>query len=826
MFAHKLYNLPCFKKQYDALLTLSVCRVIPNLIWNIDESELLAEIDWNNILSIASALLRISQTAICDSSTNEVQKNAAGCILLSMTNSPAVKLAVERGFISKDFIDSIPFTQKMNNLKIDFEHTVLIKDELVKLNRFQKQVYIAYNANSSVSVSAPTSAGKSYVLCNLLLEELEKDNSRIVYLVPTRALISQVESDIKKLITEHKLQNVNISTVPQNELNENESCVLIFTQERLHWFMIENYDYKIDVIIVDEAQKINDGHRGILLQQKLEELICCNEDIRVFFSSPFTMNPEILLKMVNRYYSDSQSINTQFVAVNQNLLYVSKVKRKPQDWSVSLALPDCKIDLGVVKVKDRSTSELKRMILVSESISQRDGGTIIYSNGAAEAESLSLLLFGSIEPIDITKSLAELIDLVGKTIHKEYDLCKVLEKGIAFHYGNMPLLIREEIERLFKIGEIKYLICTSTLLEGVNLPAKSIIIRKPSRGRGNPLTETDFWNLAGRAGRWGKEFSGNIICIDPNDWKIKPNPIKHKQVIKKAIDGIEEISSDFLEYIGCNDRTKKNMTFEYAFGYYYCRYLSDKLNVDNIFQKNLYVKFLKISELISLPDDIIYRNPSISPLLQQKLLDYFDENIDDIANKIPVYPEDDGSYDDYIGFIGRIGKTISSYPYQLNPTRAILVLNWMTGKPLAYIIKKSQEYWQEKKPDKQLNCIIREVMDQIESFVRFEFAKDSSCYVDILRYFLKKENREDLIELIPEVTLWLEFGVSQKTHLSFLSLGLSRSSTIEITEKFITNTTMTPNEAKQWLINFDFDSSNLSGIIIRDIKKTLNGISL
>ena len=28
------------------------------------------------------------------------------------------------------------------------------------------------------------------------------------------------------------------------------------------------------------------------------------------------------------------------------------------------------------------------------------------------------------------------------------------------------------------------------------------------------MTEIDFWNLAGRAGRQGKEFQGNIICID------------------------------------------------------------------------------------------------------------------------------------------------------------------------------------------------------------------------------------------------------------------------------------------------------------------------
>lgn len=56
----------------------------------------------------------------------------------------------------------------------------------------------------------------------------------------------------------------------------------------------------------------------------------------------------------------------------------------------------------------------------------------------------------------------------------------------------MPLLIRTEIERLFSEGFIRYLICTSTLLEGVNLPAKSIIIRNPRRGKGNPLNANDF----------------------------------------------------------------------------------------------------------------------------------------------------------------------------------------------------------------------------------------------------------------------------------------------------------------------------------------------
>ena len=129
---------------------------------------------------------------------------------------------------------------------------------------------------------------------------------------------------------------------------------------------------------------------------------------------------------------------------------------------------------------------------------------------------------------------------------KTHSLASVLQKGIAFHYGNMPLLVRQEIERLFKENEIIYLVCTSTLLEGVNLPATAVFIRKPTRGKGNPLNENDFWNLAGRAGRWGKEFSGNIVCIEPDSWEIKPSPTKRKQKIERALDTIKLRRSEEL----------------------------------------------------------------------------------------------------------------------------------------------------------------------------------------------------------------------------------------------------------------------------------------
>lgn len=107
------------------------------------------------------------------------------------------------------------------------------------MNKFQREVYSAYQHNETISISAPTSAGKSYILCTLLLEELIEGNKNIVYVVPTRALISQVESDLKVLLKQYNIDNqANVTTVPpQEDIIEDKSNIFVFTQERLHWFL-------------------------------------------------------------------------------------------------------------------------------------------------------------------------------------------------------------------------------------------------------------------------------------------------------------------------------------------------------------------------------------------------------------------------------------------------------------------------------------------------------------------------------------------------------------------------------------------------------------
>ena len=147
--------------------------------------------------------------------------------------------------------------------------------------------------------------------------------------------------------------------------------------------------------------------------------------------------------------------------------------------------------------------------------------------------------------------LVELADLARKGVHPNFLLAPLVERGVAFHYGNMPSLLRVEVERLFRCGTIRFLVCTSTLIEEVNLSCRTIVLRGPRKGIGHPMEAHDFWNLAGRAGRWGDEFHGNIICIDPQDLTAWPNgiPQRARYLIRRETDGAIEKGEAMVNYL-------------------------------------------------------------------------------------------------------------------------------------------------------------------------------------------------------------------------------------------------------------------------------------
>ena len=114
--------------------------------------------------------------------------------------------------------------------------------------------------------------------------------------------------------------------------------------------------------------------------------------------------------------------------------------------------------------------------------------------------------------------MSDLATFLRHEVHPEYRLAGFVKKRVAFHYGNMPQIIRGRIEELLRDRHLRFVCCTSTLLQGMNLPAKNIFVEDPKKGKGSPMKKGDFWNLVGRAGRLSKEFEGSVFCIFGKKW--------------------------------------------------------------------------------------------------------------------------------------------------------------------------------------------------------------------------------------------------------------------------------------------------------------------
>ncbi len=131
----------------------------------------------------------------------------------------------------------------------------------------------------------------------------------------------------------------------------------------------------------------------------------------------------------------------------------------------------------------------------------QDKQNIIFAPTSDTARNIAMKLECNYE--DDNKSL---IQYYKDTIRENYELCTSLEKGVAYHHGKLPLHVRRTLEKAISEKRIHNVVCTTTLLQGVNLPAQNIIIRNPhlyliKLNTSTELSNYEMANLRGRAGR-------------------------------------------------------------------------------------------------------------------------------------------------------------------------------------------------------------------------------------------------------------------------------------------------------------------------------------
>ncbi|WP_025029018.1 DEAD/DEAH box helicase [Caldalkalibacillus mannanilyticus] len=422
------------------------------------------------------------------------------------------------------------------------------------LTNFQKKVTDLTNDNIGVSVSAPTSAGKSFVFLKILLDRIrEEPGSTAIYIVPTRALIRQVMNDLLIHIRELNLKNLNVSCSSETEVlvKDNErSNILVLTQERLYHLCADvesSKKLKTKIIIIDEAHNIQSGGRGVLLENSIKFAQTLWPQAKILFSSPLVENPEKLLETfeINNGIEEKE----KFPLVRQNLIQVN-VKKDKLIVKTLFEEDGDEREIGKIDFSRNGTSDYKILADVA-SVLWNNQTSIIYANGPMRSTDVirSISNSGKFERLNNEK-LDEFADYIEEYISKKYELAEFIRRGLAFHFGSLPPIIRSGIEDLFKSGDLKIVSCTSTLLEGMNMPAKNIFVYKPEKGNNEPMDKLNFWNLAGRAGRMGNDFSGNIICIELDKWKDNPlEGSREQHIIPSAEKRLKTESIAFKDYL-------------------------------------------------------------------------------------------------------------------------------------------------------------------------------------------------------------------------------------------------------------------------------------
>jgi len=342
-----------------------------------------------------------------------------------------------------------------------------IMDEFV-LHSSQARVLRYLMAGESVILSAPTSFGKS-LLIDLLISAKEFDN--VVLIVPTLALVEETRRRMSRFIEKYSI----VTSGNQKITNKN---IFVFTQER--FLSMEADIPEVDFFAIDEFYKLsisNDGGRSTLLNQAFLRL--SNTKSQFYLLGPsIKAIPDGVKEKLNCKF-----LIEDFQTVAIELKFLNKKPNKNE--SLAVLLDDI------------------------------DGQTMIYCQSPASTRKL-LKSYLDLRNIERTKDV-ELIEAArwtSENYHNEWLVSIALLHGIGIHHGRLPRSLGRFMIRAFEEGKLNILLCTSTLIEGVNTAAKNVIIYDNKINR-KPLDLFTFNNIKGRTGRMFRHFVGNVFVFEP-----------------------------------------------------------------------------------------------------------------------------------------------------------------------------------------------------------------------------------------------------------------------------------------------------------------------
>lgn len=418
----------------------------------------------------------------------------------------------------------------------------------------QKLFDVAANA---IVLQMPTSAGKTLLAeFNIVVTKSLLPKSKVVYIVPSRALVNQVYHDLRTDLSPldfsiEKTSSVNeIDPSEDAFLQSDEIDVLVSTPEKLDLLIRRNHPSVQDVslFIVDEAHTIRNGARGARLELLIAILRRERPNAKYMLLSPFLPGNKT---SIQDWLGGGNTIEVDWKPSEKIIVGINVTQKKskteliPSPYAAPYKqdyISERPIDVSL------NTSGKKRILEYTCKHFVEEGKTqLVLCKGRSTANDTAKDIFNW---VDTPNSLSEDILLVQKYLTEEIGcptlLSDLLSKKIVVHHAGLSDESKLLIEYLIRKKQIQYVCATTTVAEGVNFPVSSVYFDSYYRGQSrkeNVLSSNDFWNIAGRAGRTMVDDFGKIIL----PFNSKVNKELGLSIVNKSTEEIASVLAKLFD---------------------------------------------------------------------------------------------------------------------------------------------------------------------------------------------------------------------------------------------------------------------------------------
>jgi hypothetical protein len=330
----------------------------------------------------------------------------------------------------------------------------------------QALVFNKLSEGRSIILSAPTSFGKSLLIDALIAH---KRPSTVVAVVPTIALLDEFRRRMEKGFSDYQV------LTRSQQIRQSEKAIFIGTQERL--LEREPID-GIDLFIIDEFYKLD-------LDRKDNRAFALNAILAKYGRSSkqiYLLGPSISdVPNIKQFRSDIELVKTHYSPVTADVIDRTDVGPSPSQL-----------------IKD-----LKAL---------RKTNSLIYVRSPPAAAKLTDELIKSKlrRRSDFCSQLGKWLE---ENFHPEWILAQSVARGIGIHHGRIPRSIAQLMISLFNEGQLAAIVCTSSMIEGINTAAENVFIYDRMINT-SKLDRFTFDNIKGRAGRMFKHNIGKIYLYN------------------------------------------------------------------------------------------------------------------------------------------------------------------------------------------------------------------------------------------------------------------------------------------------------------------------